>query len=132
MKFFEQVKEKNNEMGNLYEKLYELNKQESLIKEEKKYVISKILELDPIEGKSQTKNFNGKKYNFKQNYSTPKFTDKNAPFESLSLDEMLEWCKVDVKPKTLKGEVPEKIQKFYEENLAEIEPTSVSIKIEEE
>jgi len=131
MEFFKQVKERNNEIGDLYEKLYELNKQEAIIKDEKKYIIDKILELEPIEGKSSTKSYNDKRYTFKQNYSTPKFVESGKVFENFSLDEMLEWCKVDVKPKTLKGNVPEKVQRFYDENLAEVKPTSISVSIKE-
>ena len=90
-----------------------------------------ILKLNPMEGKSKTMNYEGKRFNFKQNFKTDKITDKNRAFELFDFDTLMSYFIVDLKPKKIKQEVPKIVKEFYRDYVEEGLPSSISCKIDE-
>lgn len=131
MEIFKKIKEQKVSKEELFKKYYDLKKKRDEVDKELKEVHTSLIDLVVIDGKSKTVNFEGKKFNFRQNFSTPKFTDLNKPFELFDFDTLMEWFKVEVKPKQLKGQIPEDVKTFYEEYLRTPEPTSITVKVEE-
>lgn len=132
MQVFKKMKDKKEETDELFNRLYQLNKEKESIEKEISNIRDKILELNPLNGrKSETISQQDKKFVFKQNYSSLRFDDKKKALEEFEKDMLEKYFKLDVKPKTNIEKAPEKIKRFYQDHLVERKPTSISFKIEE-